>query len=104
MVVSKMSISDNKEIEISKIFKALGDENRLCILRLLNKEELCGCQLLDELEIGQSTLSHHMKILEEAGLINSNKVGKWCKYSLNKSGWQRAKSEIMKITKCLGDE
>lgn len=94
----------DENIEISKIFKALGDGNRLSILRLLDKGELCGCQLLAKLEIGQSTLSHHMKILGEAGLINCNKVGKWCNYSLNQSGWKRAKSEIMKITKSLGDE
>lgn len=90
-------------IETSKIFKALGDDNRLLILRLLNKGELCGCQLLSELDIGQSTLSHHMKILGEAGLINCKKVGKWRRYSLNQDGWKRAKSEIMRITKCLGE-
>ena len=90
-------------MEISRIFKALGDENRLRILRLLIKDELCGCQLLSELDIGQSTLSHHMKILGEAGLINCNKVGKWCRYSLNVTGWEKAKSEIMKITKSLGE-
>lgn len=99
MVVVMMSGSDT-----SRIFKALGDENRLQILRLLNKGELCGCELLVSLDIGQSTLSHHMKILGEAGLINCNKVGKWCRYSLNLTGWEKAKSEIMKITKSLGDE
>ncbi len=100
-----MNTTDMEEnIDISKIFKALGDRNRLCILRLLNKGELCGCQLLTELDIGQSTLSHHMKILGEADLINCSKVGKWRRYSLNQIGWERAKSEIMKITKCLGDE
>ena len=88
----------------SQIFKALGDENRLHILRLLNKGELCGCELLTSLDIGQSTLSHHMKILSEAGLINCNKLGKWCRYSLNETGWETAKSEIKKITESLGDE
>lgn len=92
------------ELKISQIFKALGDENRLQILRLLNKGELCGCELLTSLDIGQSTLSHHMKILSEAGLINCKKMGKWCRYSLNETGWETAKSEIMKITKSLGDE
>lgn len=91
-------------LKTSQIFKALGDENRLQILRLLNKNELCGCELLSSLDIGQSTLSHHMKILGEAGLINCKKVGKWCRYSLNETGWEKAKSEIMKITKTLGDE
>lgn len=98
-----VSGTDLDNLETSRIFKALGDENRLRILRLLNEGELCGCQLLSELEIGQSTLSHHMKILGEAGLINCNKVGKWCRYSLNETGWEKAKSEIMKITKSLGE-
>ncbi len=104
MVVNLMDSSDLDNIEISQIFRALGDENRLQILRLLNQGELCGCELLASLDIGQSTLSHHMKILGEAGLINCNKVGKWCRYSLNENGWEKARSEIMKITKILGVE
>lgn len=93
-----------KEQETSRIFKALGDDNRLTILKLLKEGELCGCELLASIDIGQSTLSHHMKILGEAGLVNCNKVGKWCRYSLNKEGWKTARTEIMKITECLGEE
>ena len=52
------------------LFKALGDENRLRILKLVSQgEDLCACRILDELDITQPTLSHHMKILKDAGLI-----------------------------------
>ncbi len=66
-----------------KRFKALADENRLQILELLQQGEKCACVLLDELHIAQSTLSHHMKILVDAGLVDYRKEGKWMHYTLN---------------------
>ncbi|MGN0915257.1 MAG: ArsR/SmtB family transcription factor [Succinivibrio sp.] len=65
------------------ICKALGDENRLEIVKLLSSGEMCGCKLLEKFEITQPTLSHHMKILYECGLVNDRKEGKWHHYSLN---------------------
>lgn len=67
-----------------KIFKALGDENRLKILVMLKSGELCACKILDDLHIGQPTLSHHMKVLTEAGLVIARKEGKWTHYSINR--------------------
>jgi len=72
-----------KEDEISEICKALGNPNRLTIIRLLTSGELCACKLLEELHITQPTLSHHMKILYEAGLISIREEGKWSYYSIN---------------------
>lgn len=66
-----------------KKFKALADENRLQILELLLEGEKCACVLLDELHIAQSTLSHHMKILVDAGLVDYRKEGKWMHYTIN---------------------
>ena len=88
-----------KIMETSRLFKALGDPNRLCILDILMREEKCACELLAGLEIGQSTLSHHMMILAEAGLINCRKVGKWTHYSLNREGWTIAIDAMTGITK-----
>ena len=68
--------------EAAKIFKALGDENRVHILKILSSGEKCACHLLEELNITQSTLSHHMKILCDAGLIISHKDGKWMRYRI----------------------
>lgn len=60
-----------KHNEGIKVFKALADDNRLEIMELLISGQKCGCELLDELKIGQSTLSHHMRILCEAGLVDA---------------------------------
>lgn len=65
------------------ICKALGDSNRLQIIQMLSDGEKCGCKLLEAFEITQPTLSHHMKILCECGLLNDRKEGKWHHYSLN---------------------
>lgn len=72
-----------KSTDIALICKALGDSNRLEIVRMLSDGEKCGCKLLERFEITQPTLSHHMKILVECGLVNARKEGKWQHYSLN---------------------
>lgn len=75
----------------ARIFKALSDEKRLIILELLKSGEKCACKLLEELEIGQSTLSHHMKVLCDAGLVTARKEGKWSHYTINSEGSEAAK-------------
>ena len=65
-------------IENAKVFKAFCDENRLRILELLRSGEKCACKLLEELHISQSTLSHHMKLLCDAGVVQGRKEGKSC--------------------------
>ena len=86
--------------EIAKIFKAFCDENRLQILELLRSGEKCACTLLDDLHITQSTLSHHMKILVECGLVNARKEGKWQYYSLNCETLTQFKEFIEGLTCC----
>lgn len=68
----------------AKLFKALSDENRLQILAQLNNEEKCACVLLEKLAISQPTLSHHMRILAEARLVECRREGKWMYYSLRR--------------------
>ncbi len=80
---------NGKPYDLSKIFKALGDENRLHILDLLEGAERCACMLLDEMHISQPTLSHHMKILCDANLIVGRKEGKWMHYRLNTEQFQQ---------------
>ena len=70
------------ERRVVAVFKALGDENRIRILKLLHGGEKCACKLLEELNISQSTLSHHMKILCDAGIVTGRKEGKWMHYSI----------------------
>jgi len=69
--------------ETVKLFKALADENRLKILRMLKNGELCACHLLEDLNITQPTLSHHMKLLCDCGLVDYRKEGKWMHYSIS---------------------
>ena len=68
------------------IFKALCDENRIRILKYLLDGEKCACHLLEDLSIAQSTLSHHMKILTDSGLVVGRKEGKWMHYSISSDG------------------
>lgn len=76
--------------ETAKVFKAFCDENRLQILELLRSGEKCACMLLDDLQITQSTLSHHMKILCDAGIVQGRKEGKWVHYSIDPEGARHA--------------
>lgn len=74
-------------INVVAICKALGDINRLQIVQMLSDGEKCGCKLLEAFDITQPTLSHHMKILCECGLIHARKEGKWQHYSINTKVW-----------------
>ena len=66
-----------------KMFKALSDETRLRIYLLLLKGELCVCELVNVLNMEQSRISHSLRILKEAGLVNSKREGTWIIYSAN---------------------
>ena len=66
----------------SKYFKALSDEKRIRILKLLTVKEMCVCELMIALDTTQPNLSHHLKILENQGFVNRRKEGKWAYYSL----------------------
>lgn len=70
--------------EIYPVFKALGDENRLkIVLKLCECDALCACKLLELVDCAQSTLSHHMKILVNSGIVAATERGKWTHYSIN---------------------
>lgn len=73
------------------IFKAFCDENRIGILQLLSDGEKCACKLLEEMNITQTTLSHHMKILCDSGIVKGCKEGKWMHYSISKEGTKYAR-------------
>lgn len=90
---------DKSSGDISKICKALGDNNRLTILKMLRTGEKCACKILEELNISQSTLSHHMKILCDSKIVECRKDGKWSHYSLNKKECENFKEEIDNILK-----
>lgn len=66
----------------SRFFKALADDTRLIILRLLEVREMCVCEVMAALGLTQPTISHHLGILEKVDLIKSRKEGKWVFYSI----------------------
>ena len=68
------------------MFKAFADENGIQILELLRDGERCACRLLEEMKITQPTLSHHMKILCDSGIVVGRKEGKWMHYSISEDG------------------
>ena len=89
---------ENKNQEIAKIFKAFCDENRLSILGQLRNGEKCACTLLEKLSISQSTLSHHMRILCESGIVQGREEGKWTYYSLSIEGCDYAEGLLAELT------
>ncbi|MGM9948016.1 ArsR/SmtB family transcription factor [Floccifex sp.] len=86
--------------EVAKICKAMSDSNRLRIIEMLTTGEKCGCHLLQELNVTQPTLSHHMKVLEDCGIVKSYKEGKWHHYSINCDTFKKYKEYISSIS-CL---
>ena len=76
------------------IFKAFCDENRIRILQILKSGEKCACRLLEALSITQPTLSHHMKILQESGIVNGRREGKWMYYSISEEGLEKAQEYL----------
>ena len=86
-------------IDLAAICKALGVSNRLHIIQMLSDGEMCGCKLLEAFDITQPTLSHHMKVLAECGLINDRKEGKWHHYSINMEVWKQFNDFINRIGK-----
>lgn len=84
--------------ERAKVFKALCDERRQRILELLHTGEKCACVLIDEMGMPQSSLSYHMKILCDSGIVTSREEGKWTHYQISKEGSEKAIELLKKIT------
>ena len=69
--------------DAAQMFKALSDDTRLKIVDMVSCAELCACDILEEFQLTQPTLSYHMKILTESGLVSARKDGAWMRYTLN---------------------
>ena len=96
-----LTYTDGRE-RMDEVFKALGDPIRLRILRMLAENgEVCVCRIVEELEMNQPAVSHHMAKLKQAGLLNFRKEGQWIHYSLRldalKSGPLAFMSEIVDL-------
>ena len=84
--------------ESARVFKALCDPKRLAILEQLRSGEKCACVLQEPMDLTQSGLSYHMKILCDSGLVVSRQEGKWTHYSLSKKGSEYASKRLLELT------
>lgn len=91
-------MKNNTYAENVGLFKAMADTNRLMIVDMLSCGELCACKILEKFNITQPTLSHHMKILCNCGLVNGRKEGKWMYYSLNATRVEDFKNFLCAVT------
>lgn len=80
--------------EKADIFKALGDETRLTIIDMLSCGEICACKIIEGLNLSQPTISHHMKVLQQVGLVKARKDGRWMHYSIDKEKVEEIKEFI----------
>ena len=82
----------------ARVFKALCDERRQRILELLHSGEKCACVLMEQMGMPQSSLSYHMKILCESGIVVSREEGKWTHYQISRQGSEKAIALLRDIT------
>jgi ArsR family transcriptional regulator len=73
--------------QLAKFLKALADEKRLLIIKLLGRRSMCVCELESLVELTQPAVSHHLKILRESGVVTDTRHGKWIFYSLNEDSY-----------------
>ncbi len=78
-----------------RVMKALSDPCRVKIVKMLQRKRMCVCELQEALKISQSSVSKHLKLLEEAGLVNSSKEGLWVNYYLSDGGKSPYASSLM---------
>ena len=84
----------NDDEKFLSMMRALSDPNRLSILRILKGRRLCSCQILKGMAISQPTLSHHMSILLDAGLVRTIPTGRWYDYEVDEEALRFLESYI----------
>lgn len=91
--------------ELIKIMKALSDPNRIKVLKALEIRELCVCEIQPLLKVSQSTVSKHMKMLEDVGLVLKRKEGQWVVYRLGPNESSPYAAEMLNVIRAhLNDE
>lgn len=110
MIIIEYNHMGGDELDFMEIFKALGDENRIRILNLLIREELCVCEIETMLGMTQSNVSRHLNKLKSAGIITSDKKSQWVYYEVNNKFikennllYEFLKNKINENVQCLKD-
>jgi ArsR family transcriptional regulator len=90
------ALADDEADATARLFKALGDPARVKIVNLLaqSDEPVCACEFIPVLGLAQATVSHHLKKLTDAGLIDRAQRGKWAYFSLNREASERLESIV----------
>ncbi len=86
-------------MQSATIFKALADPTRQAILRLLKKRDMTPSDLLQQIQVSQPTLSHHLDILKRANLIDGVREGQFIRYSLNMTIFQMAVDYLLQYVR-----
>jgi len=81
--LAKETIDENQVSYLSRVYKGLADETRLRMVSLLKVREMCVCEVMAALNLTQPTASHHLMILENAGIVKHRKEGKWVFYNIS---------------------
>ena len=84
--------------EVSELCKVLSDPHRIHILQMLVSGEKCASELLEQFTISQPTLSHHMKILCDAGIVTGRKEGRWTHYSISQENAAQIRACVQMLT------
>jgi ArsR family transcriptional regulator len=87
-----------------KVFKALSDETRIRLLKLLQQRELCVCELMQALDMTQSRVSRNLGILKDAGLVKDRRDGLWVHYSLNEDSFNIYAEPLLKLLEGWADD
>jgi ArsR family transcriptional regulator len=87
-----------------RVMKALSDPNRVKVVKMLQQKEMCVCEIQFALGLAQPTVSKHLKVLEDAGLVQFRKSGLWVNYSLSGGGSAYAATLLGNLKHWLGDD
>jgi ArsR family transcriptional regulator len=98
-----LTLTQAKMTKCEDFFKALADETRQTILKMLERKEMCVCEILQAFDVSQPTISHHLDILKRAGLIESKRKGQNIYYSLNKDWFRECCSDFLSTFECCAD-
>ena len=99
-VTGSLPVPGERTVMEAALFKALGDPTRLGILKLLARhgEPVCVCDITGHFELNQPTISHHLKLLREAGLVSASRRGTWAYHSVRPEGLLRAREALGELT------
>jgi ArsR family transcriptional regulator len=92
-----MLTSTNTDVSPGELFKVLGDPLRRRIVELLAVEQLCTCHLVEETGAGQTTISHHLRVLREAGMVDTEPCGRFTYYRLRPRALRELATRVTRL-------